>query len=176
MGETGARTRALAVPAVLGTVLAAAAGYWWTIRLVYTHGGGQVLDSYRFIHVGQRPFSELQSVLSDPEGPSAWRLSMVVGSAALTVLLGVLRWRFFWWRLHPLGYAASTMWSMNYMWFSLLLGSLASGALRRYGGLSAYRKGRPFFLGLILGDFLMVGVVSVLDALLGVHNYFLFGN
>jgi hypothetical protein len=176
LDATGARARRLLAPAVLGMLLAVAIGYWWTIRLVYTHGGGQVLDDYRFIHVGQRPFSELQGVLSDPEGPSAGRLGMVAVSAAFTVLLGVLRWRFFWWRLHPLGYAASTMWSMNYMWFSLLLGSLASGGLRRWGGLEAYRRGRPFFLGLILGDFLMVGLVSVLDGLLGVRGYFLFGN
>ena len=78
--------------------------------------------------------------------------------------------------MHPLGYAASTMWSMNFMWFSLLVGWLASAAALRYGGLSAQRKGRPFFLGLVLGDFLMVGVIAAIDAALGVRGYFLCGN
>jgi len=176
LSDTGTPSRRLLWPALLGVLVAVTLGYWWTIRLVYTQGGGQALDNYRFVHVGERPFAELTSVISEPEGPSAVRLTMVGASVLFTILLGMLRWRFAWWRLHPLGYAASTMWSMNFMWFSLLLGSAASALIRRYGGLSAYRKGRPFFLGMILGDFLMVGLISLLDGLTGRRGYFLFGN
>jgi hypothetical protein len=62
------------------------------------------------------------------------------------------------------------------MWFSLLLGSAASWLISHYGGLQAYRRARPFFLGLVLGDFLTLGIRLLIDAILGVRGFFIFGH
>jgi len=138
--------------------------------LVYTQGGGVNLDAYRFKHVGQRPMQELIAVISSPEGPSKAKITAILASAAFTWFLAFMRWRFPWWRLHPLGYAASTIWAMHFMWFSLMVGSLANILITRYGGFKAYQKGRPFFLGLILGEFIMVGFFMALRALVGARG------
>jgi hypothetical protein len=37
----------------------------------------------------------------------------------------------------------------------------------RYGGIGAYRKASPFFFGLIMGDFVIGGSISMLALLLG---------
>ena len=45
---------------------------------------------------------------------------------------------------------------------------------RLYGGLQGFRRFRPFFLGLVLGEFLTAAAWMGIDALLGVrgHNVF----
>ena len=44
----------------------------------------------------------------------------------------------------------------------------------RWGGLRGFRRFRPFFLGLVLGEFLIAALWLGIDALLGVtgHNVF----
>jgi len=47
-------------------------------------------------------------------------------------------------------------WSMDRLWVCVIIGWLLKVAVLRYGGVKAYRPAVPFFIGLILGDF-MVG-------------------
>ena len=50
-------------------------------------------------------------------------------------------------------------------WFPIFLGWLIKLPIVRYGGLAAYNRARPFFLGLVLGDMLMAGVFFVVGLL-----------
>jgi len=52
------------------------------------------------------------------------------------------------------------------------LASSSHGA--RYGGARGYRAARPFFLGLIFGDFLMLGLWTVITAATGTRDFQLF--
>ncbi len=159
-----------------GIALAAVISYWSTIVMVYTHGGGIALDRYRFEHVGIRPFSELRSIVDAREGPQVAKIMGFAISGAVVVALSELWWMLPWWRLHPIGFVLSTIFATRYMWFSLLVGSMLNWAINRYGGVKTYRNGRPFFLGLIFGDFLMLGVWFVVCALTGVRGFRLFGD
>lgn len=172
----GVRTRGLTPLAVVGLVVAIVASYWSVIYLVHAHGGGAALDAYRFQHVGQRPSAELMSVGTNPEGCSMPKVLAMAAAAGFTFLLAAMRWRFVWWPFHPIGYAASTIWAANYMWFSMLVGSVLSFAVIHAGGLRLYRQVRPAFLGLIFGDFLMVGVWLVVNGLTGIRGYSIFGS
>jgi len=163
----------LSIPAILVT---AVLSYWAVIYFVHTHGGGVALDGYRFVHVGQRPFMELREVTIYRAAPSVPKVVTMALAALFTWFIGWMRWLHPGWRFHPLGYAVSTMWAMNFMWFSMLLGSAASWLINRAGGLALYRKARPFFLGLILGDFAAMGFWTGLQAVLGVRGYLIFGH
>jgi hypothetical protein len=44
------------------------------------------------------------------------------------------------------------------MWFPLLVAWFVKASLLRIGGLTFYRRGMPFFLGLAMGHFFMAGV------------------
>ena len=46
-------------------------------------------------------------------------------------------------RLHPIGYVLSTIFATWFMWSSVLIGSTLNWVIHRYGGVKAYRKGRP---------------------------------
>ncbi len=73
----------------------------------------------------------------------------------LTVFLAVMRARFWWWPFYPLGYALAGSWTMIVFWFPLSLAWLIKTLLLRYAGMGAFRTFRPFFLGMILGEFFM---------------------
>ena len=81
-------------------------------------------------------------------------IAMGVGFAA-TLALSAMKTRFLWWPFHPIGYVIGTgAWGdMSFIWLPVLIGWTLKGILLRAGGLQAYRQARPFFAGLILGDF-----------------------
>jgi hypothetical protein len=73
--------------------------------------------------------------------------------AGVTALLALLRLRFFWWPLHPLGYAMCCSWTLIVFWFPILVAWLLKSLVIRYGGMPLFARLRPFFLGLIFGEF-----------------------
>ena len=71
----------------------------------------------------------------------------------VTIFLVIMRTMFWWWPLHPLGYALSASWTLIVFWFPVLVAWAIKQPLMRYGGIKHYRKFRPFFLGMIFGEF-----------------------
>ena len=55
---------------------------------------------------------------------------------------------------------------MNLVWFVFLISWLLKSIILKHGGFRAYRKATPFFFGLILGEFTIgtvwtiIGVIS----------------
>lgn len=167
------RSRLLMVMGV-AMLLAAVVGYASTVWLVMRNGGGVALDSYRFIHVGHRPMQEFVAVTGQPE-PIRWqKLLGIAGSAGVTWGLSWLRWQLEWWRLHPIGYVLSTVFVNWYLWASVFIGSTLNWLIHRYATHRGYRAARPFFLGLIFGDFLMLGVWTLITAATGKRGFQLF--
>jgi hypothetical protein len=78
--------------------------------------------------------------------------------------------RFLWWPLHPIGYAFSTCYAMEYWWSTIATTWLIKLLLVRYGGLQAYVKARPLFMGLILADALVAVGLALLSWLFGWHG------
>lgn len=83
--------------------------------------------------------------------------------AMLCLLLGMLRRLYVWWPLHPLGAALSVTWIMCVFWFPALVAWLLKTGITRYGGLKGYTRLRPFFLGLIFGEFFMAVFWTVIS-------------
>jgi hypothetical protein len=61
---------------------------------------------------------------------------------------------------HPLGFLIATATGdICNSWFPMLLAWLAKGTVLKLGGLPLYRRGMPFFLGLVIGHFLIGGLI-----------------
>ena len=73
----------------------------------------------------------------------------------LTFVLGALRRSFSWWVFHPVGYVTCASWSMEKLWASFFIGWAARVCITRYGGRKAYLSAIPFFMGLVLGEFVV---------------------
>ena len=89
-----------------------------------------------------------------PRGHRTYRLSNISLSVSLfTGVLTFLKRQFLWWPLYPVGYAVGNGWAIGWMWFSIFLGWLFKQLLFTGGGVRAYRKALPLFLGFVFGQF-----------------------
>ena len=83
----------------------------------------------------------------------------------LVTALSILRLRFAWWPLHPIGYLMLYTYPGTHLWLSILIGWLAKNLILRFGGPKLYTDAKPFFLGLIVGEsaaaafWLVLGIV-----------------
>ena len=81
------------------------------------------------------------------------------------VIMGILvtcYHRFYWWPLHPIGYLMLYSSAMKILWLSFFIGWLFNALCMRYGGITLFKKMRFFFVGLIMGDFLMGGTWALI--------------
>jgi hypothetical protein len=76
--------------------------------------------------------------------------------------------------IHPMGYALALSYAMDYFWFAFLFGWLIKLTLVRWGGMRTHTAAAPFFLGLIMGDYLAGSVWSLYGCLMEMRTYKMF--
>ena len=150
------RRRSFAGAMLLGIGIALAVAGGLNIFLPY-HVGANSMDGWMENGSPTSAYGDYQPYFS-PNPPlevtQAWqRPAFCLVGIGVTLFLTVMRAAFFWWPLHPLGYALSGSWSTIEFWFPCLLAWLFKSLILRYGGRGSYTKARPYFLGLILGEF-----------------------
>ena len=167
------RQRSLAWLFVIAIVVGLVASAFAVLYVGYTRGGAKT-DSWIFGAVGKDWFGTIaaqniptkeQERQGQPAG-DAYQTSRVwatVIGAALMVFLALMRAGFLWWPFHPLGFPFAMMPAMDRMWASVAIGWLLKSVILRYGGAVLFRKGKPFFFGLILGQFVTVGLWYVFN-------------
>ena len=149
--EVNMRRRALLAPIAVAIVVGCLAAFCSHLWINYKYGN---LNLYGYPRANSMwVFSDVDAAL---EGQTKWTLKAPVSFAvgvAFTLFLAYMRANFWWWPLHPLGYALSASWTMIVFWFPILIGWVLKTAILRYGGLRIYDQIKPFFLGLIFGEF-----------------------
>jgi hypothetical protein len=80
----------------------------------------------------------------------------LAGALAMLVLVTCYH-RFYWWPIHPIGYLTTYSSAMRILWVSFFIGWACNALCMRYGGIVLFKKLQFFFIGLIIGDFLMGG-------------------
>ena len=98
-----------------------------------------------------------------PTGTDWWRLTLFSIGAAMYSALAFCQYRFTWWPLHPVGLTVATLWMIRYTVVSVFLAWAIKSAVMYSGGVGLYRRLRPFFLGLISGYFLGIGISFIVD-------------
>ena len=149
---------------VLAAVVGSLVGGWAVLSTSYHHG-------MRVHSFGREPWERLSRWLvtnSETDFPES--VFTLIGFT-LTVLLSIMRLRFVWWPLHPAAFAITTSWGMKLVWSCLLISWLAKLIILRYCGLKVYRKITPFFLGLIMGEFLVGGGWTLASVITGLDTY-----
>ncbi len=154
------------LPVALLTVVFSFIGFFWlTLHAMYHLGAATARVKGDIVRWYVEIYPQLQGWLTVPSKPH-WDALGWMGGAFLATW-GLMHWRFQQAVLpfHPMGYALSSNWSMDYLWSSLLVSWLLKATLLHYGGVKVYKKLLPLFIGLILGDAVMAsfwGVVGVL--------------
>lgn len=102
-------------------------------------------------------YDNLYNLIELPAESSRWVMNFILVGAVLMLGLVVCYHRFYWWPIHPIGYLTAYSSAMWYLWFCFFIGWLCNAVCIRYGGVVLYKKVRFFFIGLIIGDFMMAG-------------------
>jgi hypothetical protein len=132
------------------------------LHAYYMHGanileGGTTQGGYR-VTLARTEFEELSGFVKAHRPPDRPRTYAAVSGATIVAGLVLLRTYFLRFPLHPLGFAMVTAYGSP-IWGPFLLVWIIKTVILRLGGMRAYRRGIPFFLGLIVGHFFLSGLV-----------------
>ena len=148
---------------VLAIIIGTFAACWAVLHSSYQIKGGP--------HAGTDQwsmFNQLTNRLIDTHPPDVPALiAMGFGTFMGFFLLFMHRF-FIWWPFHPMGYLLGGPWpSSGLLWFSMFISWLSKWIILKFGGLALHRRASVFFIGLVLGDFVMVSFWGLLGTILG---------
>ena len=165
----GIKRKTLLTALVVGVVSAAVMGAAYQLYLPY-HLGALTMQPYAYQGNSVQFFREnagrIHHLFHDPTyNDGAWAAVGVV----VTLALSALRARYAGFPLHPLGYALCCTWTIVVFWFPILVAWICKAATVRYGGVKGYRFLRPFFIGMVLGEFFAAFEWTLISGLTGAH-------
>jgi hypothetical protein len=168
--RTRINNKRLAFAMMLATAVGIVSSFSVLLSFFYQYGG-TVRVSGGSIGPSWEAFNRLKRLMTNPITADYPAIRQRSFGMILTIFLMIMRRRFLWWKLHPVGYAVSGSWTMSHMWFSVFLSWLIKGIILRHGGLKIYRCGVPFFLGLIVGQFLVGSFWSIVGVIFDIQVY-----
>jgi hypothetical protein len=168
-------TRRLLAPIGLAIGAAVLSSYVALLLIPYRYSGVS-LEPWFFLWSPQQPWKTLVARLAQPLRPNPLGMTFIAVGALVTVGLFAMRTRFVWWPLHPMGFAMGPSWPMIQLWFSVFIGWVAKSILLRYGSAKTYDRAKPFFMGLVVGEFAAAAIWLVVSHFTGAVGlrFFLF--
>ncbi|MDE0484079.1 MAG: hypothetical protein OXI67_15990 [Candidatus Poribacteria bacterium] len=156
---------------IIATVLGGLVAFWAQLHLYYQFGADSGYYGPWALGYGRQYFSRLTNWITYPLDTD-W-IGVIFIGIGFSVMMGLtfLRVKFFWLPLHPLGYVMASNQEMSDLWIPLLIALTLKWLILRHGGIKSYRRAVPFFLGLVLGDYLMGSTWSILNVLLNTTMY-----
>jgi len=166
------RRRRLFLPIMLVSLAVAlpAAAYSSMRWVYYDKGALNVPIGSSHVYHMTNMYNGIHMMISKPwEGAQpAWD-GLTTGVAGMAVLMA-LRGTFYWWPINALGFAIAMSWCTRELWFSFLLGWLAKALILKFGSGQTLHGGRQFFLGVIIGETIIIGGSTLLSLLTGVRT------
>ena len=156
------------VAVILAVVLAGVTGIVTAIMMCYS-GGADTMQSWFYTSLPRDSmFGVVRSMTKDAP-PMSPALSLWIGSGAAVMAALLYARQFVFWLPHPIGLVMYVNPIMDAFWFSIFLGWLINVAVTKFGNKETLLKGKHFFIGLIIGEMLMVVVSIVLSIALGMN-------
>jgi hypothetical protein len=169
--STRMNNRHLAAAIMLATLIGALASFWALLTIYYAYGADTAKVNGWRTWMGSVAFNNTRHWFDNPEPLNLPALQWTGAGVAVTGALMWLRQRFLWWPLHPVGYALAGTFTMEWLWFPTLIGWFIKALTIRYGGMKLYRSLIPFFIGLILGDYVIGGLWALIGLAFDIRVY-----
>jgi hypothetical protein len=168
ISEVFEKGRRLLLPA-LAVALAAsiAASSWMCLHQAYTDGALNYTHTWASIVNPKSSFDMAHQIIRRPTEVVRIRWVPFGLGMALTAFTMLMRARFYWWPIHPIGLLAYADYGLDRMWFSFFLGWLVKMSLVKFGSGRLLRQGRYFFIGFIISEVFLDGAWSVICLLTG---------
>jgi hypothetical protein len=149
----------------LAILLAAVAAVAAHLMMSYDKGGDQ-MHGWFYNGLPQAVFGQIGSMTKvQPVDTSANRLWFGFGAALMAALLYCRQFLF--WLPHPLGMIMLVNPIMKTYWFSIFVGWLCKTVVTKYGNKNAYDKMKNLFVGLIVGELVVVMLTLVISVTTG---------
>jgi hypothetical protein len=149
---------------LLGIGVACVVAIGTAIMMCYD-GGADAMHSWFYTSFPKSLFARIADISKVPPAATAAGRFWLIGGAALMAALLFFRQSFFW-LPHPIGLIMLVNPLMRTYWFSILLGWMAKALVTKYGNKETYAKVRCGFIGLIVGELVIVAVAMVLSLIL----------
>ncbi len=146
---------------MLSIVVAIIVSSYASLGLIY-HKGALYLQRWVYVNAPRNYFQNISALIQYPVDTEWNQVYSMLAGGGVTFFLLWMRQRFVWWSLHPIGYLLGATYPPFQLWSSICIGWFIKYSMLKFGGVSGYRKLRPFCLGLIFGEYLMVGFWMVI--------------
>jgi len=163
--KIGVHPKTVVYAVLVGTIFGLLSAFWADLHISYRVAGAPGSG------FSWESMNMLTWRLNSMKTPDLGATTFMLLGGAFTTFLTIMRMRFLWWPFHPVGYALSMNFGVDYIWFTLVIGSVLKWAILKFGGLRALRKSSPFFLGLILGEYAVGSFWSALSVFLQRRMY-----
>ena len=164
--------RRLITALAVGSFLSILASLWVALDVYYRHGAATAMTDQWRTYQGKMAFTLLRSHLDGTvPGLDAPRVLAAVGGSLFTAALHVANLRIPGWPFHLAGFVMAQTGALEWFWCPMLIAAVTKTLLLRIGGLTLYRRSIPFFIGLVLGDFAIALVLTILGSILHTPMY-----
>lgn len=168
-----------AFAAKIAIILTLVAGFTAVLYFSYTNGEGNLAKNergylskavYEVLNLkdtGQLEAAETAHGLGKLKllRPDAGSIRLVVVGMLAVLATYFLRFRFAKWPLHPLFFVVLGSQAGRFTWFCFLLGWAIKSLVVKFGGGRGYRNLKPLFIGLIVGEIMILGLTFVVGTL-----------
>ena len=171
--DMDARSRRLVFLALILALLIGTLGSFWMIFHAAYRYGGINLD-YWFFKAGPAVAYDNAVRNLKPAGIYWPGIGFLFGGGGIMALLYWARHRLPWWPLHPIGFPVAAVDLMSHIITSVFVAWLIKVIILRCGGVNLYPRTQGFFLGMIAGQMLTLGLWLIIDYFTGHTGNFLF--
>ena len=155
--------------AMLVAILVSAIGSIWVQIAVGYHYGAINMGGF-YTGLVKYPFNFISRHMANgTELNWAGWLWSAYGALLMWALM-IAKQRFLWWPIHPMSLPISAMWMTDVIVLSVFISWLIKGIILKYGGPKLYNQGKPFFIGLVAGQFGSMCVWAVIDYFTGMTD------
>ena len=135
-----------------------------TLYLGYTYGT-QNFNTWHIRAGGLWVFNDTASKILSPFSTDWRRLQFFGIGTVVMAILTFLRYQLPWWPLHPIGFTVGCTYFTRKTFVGVFVAWVCKSLVLRIGGIALYRRTQPFFLGLLVGYALGVGLSALVDLL-----------
>ncbi|MFB3041778.1 MAG: DUF6785 family protein [Candidatus Poribacteria bacterium] len=132
-----------------------------SLNLIY-HTGALSLQRWVYINAPRNYFRRMSGLIQFPIETKWNEVYSMIAGGGFTFFMLWMRHHFVWWSLHPIGYLLGATYPPFHLWSSVFIGWLLKYSTLKFSGASGYRNLRPICLGLIFGEYLMVGLWMII--------------
>jgi len=168
--RTGIDSRKLIIGMMIAIVVGVLVTFWIYLHVLYQMGASSKARGWLIV-MGWEIYNRLQSWLTNPRAQNYSEMSGIAGGFIFAIFLMIMKIRFLWWPLHPAGYVLTASGSLGILWFPAFISWAIKSIVLRFGGAKLFRKVAPLFLGLVLGDYILGCLWSIIGIIMKMPTY-----